>query len=118
MSPKVKICGIQSLKEALGCIEAGANAIGFLIGITHLAEDKMSADEYREVVKKLPPLVSKVMVTHLTCPHEIISLAGHTGVDTVQLHEDIPIESIAAVRQALPRLKLIKAVHIAGSVKD
>ena len=38
---KAKICGINSLSEMKIALDSGADAIGFLVGITHLAEDKI-----------------------------------------------------------------------------
>jgi phosphoribosylanthranilate isomerase len=115
---RVKVCGIQTLEEANMCVNAGADAVGFLVGIVHKAEDKVTPQQAHDIIQKLPPFVSKVMVTHFTEPLDIIELAHITKVDTIQIHEDISIKAISNIRNALPNIKLIKAVHISGTEED
>lgn len=116
MFVRTKICGIQTLDEANMCINAGAHAIGFLIGLTHKAEDKIIAGECRAIVSKLPPIVSTVMVTHLTLAVDIIPLVAESNVNTLQLHDDLPYKQILRIKTALPFLKIIKCVHVIDSL--
>lgn len=109
---KVKVCGIRNLDDALTALRSGADALGFLVGITHLAEDKICAQEAAQIIAKLPPFVSTVMVTHLTDRDEIVSTAKALGVTTVQIHDYIPPQDVAYVKANLPMCKIIKAVHI------
>lgn len=111
---RIKVCGIRNLSDALTCIAAGVDALGFLVGITHVAEDKIDPTEARKLIAQLPPFVNTVAVTHLTNPYEIREIVLTTGTDTVQLHADILPEHIAVLRQLLPQHKLIKCVHISG----
>ena len=62
-----KICGIQTLEEAQMAIEAGATTLGFLVGLTHKAEDKISAKKAAAIIAQLPKTIDTVMVTHLLC---------------------------------------------------
>lgn len=109
---KVKVCGIRNLCDALTALHSGADALGFLVGITHLAEDKISADDAAEIIAQLPPFISTVMVTHLTDRDEIVSVAKALGVTTVQIHDYIAPCDVAYVKSHLPMCKIIKAVHI------
>lgn len=113
--PKVKVCGIKSLKDALFCVASGADALGFLVGYRHKAGDEISVSTYRDIIEKLPPFTSKVLVTHLTDSIDIIPLIGEMLVDTVQLHDDLHTMHIKAIRVALPHIKIIKCVHARGS---
>ncbi len=114
----MKICGIRSEREAAMSVKAGADALGFLVGITHQAEDRITAERCRELILTLPPFVSRVMVTHLTDPAELEEKVKFTLADTLQLHEELPVKTIAALRERLPYLKIIKAVHVAGSREE
>ncbi len=109
---RTKICGIRNMSDAQTAIRAGANAVGFLVGITHLAEDKISKEDAREIISMLPPFVSTVMVTHLTDKKEIVELAKYLGVNTVQIHDYIPPVDVLFVKENLPFCKIIKAIHI------
>ncbi len=109
---RTKICGIRNMSDAQTAIRAGANALGFLVGITHLAEDKISKEDAREIISMLPPFVSTVMVTHLTDKKEIVELAKYLGVNTVQIHDYIPPVDVLFVKENLPFCKIIKAIHI------
>ena len=111
---KAKICGINSLSEMKIALDSGADAIGFLVGITHLAEDKIDIPIACELSKRVPPFVSSVAVTHLQTAMDIISLLKQLKVDTVQLHNDIDLTEIVKIRKALPYLKIIKSVSITG----
>jgi phosphoribosylanthranilate isomerase len=100
------------MSDAQTAIRAGANAVGFLVGITHLAEDKISKEDAKKIVAMLPPFVSSVMVTHLTNKKEIVELAKYLNVNTVQIHDYLPAEDVRFVKESLPFCKIIKAIHI------
>ncbi len=111
---KVKICGISSLEDAKVALNAGAHALGFLVGITHLAEDKISNEEAKFIIDSLPPLVSPVAVTHLTDVQKIIVLIKYLGVTTVQIHDYLEPIQLKDLRDNLPGVKIIKSVHVEG----
>lgn len=114
---RTKICGIRNLTDAQTAIRAGANALGFLVGITHLAEDKISNEDAKQIIAQLPPFVSSVMVTHLTDKEQIVALAKYLCVNTVQIHDYIPPEDVKFVKENLPFCKIIKAIHIIDQEK-
>ena len=109
---KVKICGITSWDEAKLCIDAGADALGFLVGITHLAEDQVTCDEALKIIRKVPSSVSTVAVTHLTDAAEVIDMCRYLGVTAVQIHNVMSVDNVRHVRKELPSIKIIKAFHV------
>lgn len=114
---RVKVCGIRNWEDASTAVEAGADAVGFLVGITHLAEDKIDSDSAKAVIQRLPPFVSSVLVTHLTNSDEILELANFLNVTTIQIHDYIPPEQVLYVKRQLPKCKIIKAVHVSGEAE-
>lgn len=113
-NPVIKVCGIQNIDEALGCVEAGANTIGMLLGITHTAEDKISSATGKGIVDALPAGIRTVMVTHLLDADEISDIAKEVGISAVQIHDDLGVLGIKKLRELLPGIELIKAIHVTG----
>ncbi len=114
MEPVIKVCGIQNIDEALGCVSAGANTIGMLVGLTHVAEDGITPEAAKNIVSALPSKVRTVMVTHLEDPEEIVHLTIFTGVSTIQLHADISVSDLKKLHTLVPSIAFIKAIHITG----
>ena len=110
---KVKICGINQAQFAQWANDAGCDYLGLLIGITHVAEDKITTEQAKDIIEKSNVDIKKfVMVTHLLDAEEIISILKELNISNVQLHDVIPIEEIKKIRQELPELYIIKAVHV------
>jgi len=57
---KVKICGITNIKDALMCVDAGADALGFVFYKD--SPRKVSILESERILKRLPPIVEKIAV--------------------------------------------------------
>ena len=109
---RVKICGIRRVEDADAAIEAGADALGFLVGQVHASPDFIKPELARSIVRSLPPFASTVLVTHLPNPADIIRLAVATECSTIQLHGDTDFRGAAQIREKLPYAKLIKALHV------
>jgi phosphoribosylanthranilate isomerase len=111
---RTKICGIRSETDLATAIDAGANAVGFLVGLTHWSEDKLDPVDARRLIRIVPPLVQAVMVTHLASPQDIVDLAAFLYVSTIQLHGEMDIDAICGVRSLAPGANLIRVVHVSG----
>lgn len=109
---RVKICGIRDCNDAETAVRAGVDAVGFIVGTTGIAEDKIDVDSARTIIESLPLFVSRVLVTHLTDETQIADLAVSLRVDTVQIQDFVPPESVVRIRRQLPSCMLIKTVHV------
>ena len=83
--PKVKICGITCLDDALFCCEAGADALGF--NFTPEAKTRnryIDPDDALRIIEQLPAMVMSVAI----CVNEPLTLVTDylSFVDRVQLH--------------------------------
>jgi len=58
--PKIKICGITNLEDALAAVEAGADALGF--NFYRESPRFVNSDVVRRIVAQLPPFVTAVGV--------------------------------------------------------
>jgi len=115
---RAKICGINTWDNAKIALDCGADALGFLVGITHLAEDKIEVEDAKKIIDKLPPFVSTVAVTHLQDTSKIIEMCKYLQVTTLQIHDYISPEAVAVCRAGLPGVKIIKAVHVVDGDKS
>lgn len=112
---KVKFCGISSVAEAEMAISLNAEYLGFLVGITHLAEDKLTNYEAKKIIDNVDFKTSKpVAVTHLVNAKEVISLLKELNLEVVQLHNSILPEEVLKIKEAIPECYIIKAVHVDG----
>ena len=110
---RVKICGVKDENELEIAVNAGADAIGFLVGQRYPSQDFILPEKAARLAALLPPFVSPVLVTHLTDPGEILELIQKTGIFTIQLHGPSTPEQLGALRECLgPGAKLIMAIHI------
>lgn len=110
---RVKICGIKNETELEIAINAGADAVGFLVGQRFPSPDFILPDKAARLAALLPPFITPVLVTHLTEPEEIAGLVERTGVVTVQLHGGSSVEQVQTLRRYFDSAaKLILAVHV------
>src|SRR3989344_7135671 len=98
---KVKICGITNEEDALKAAILGADYLGFLVEID-FSEDKVSREEAKAIIKKLPLEVSPVFVTYSQKSRPIIGIAKEINPVVIQLHNDITLEEIGKIREELP----------------
>lgn len=118
---RVKICGIRSAADLSIAVASGADAVGFISGVTHRSEDALTPERAADLVAATPPYVSTVLVTHLETAEEIVWLAESLGVDTVQVHGLVSSQTLREVFSlSHGRRRITRAVHVTGeeSVKD
>ncbi|MEA2037589.1 MAG: phosphoribosylanthranilate isomerase [Nanoarchaeota archaeon] len=108
---KVKICGITNEEDALKASMSGADYLGFLVEIG-FSEDKLTRQEAKDLIKKLPLEVESVFVTYLQKAEPIIEIAKEINPSIIQLHNDIELEEIGKIRKALPKVKITKTISV------
>lgn len=114
MPVRSKLCGIRSPRDLEVAVAAGADAVGFICGVTHKSEDALSEDAARDLANRTPPYVSTVLVTHLEDSSEILDLAAFIGVDTIQVHGLVDVDTVGAVFDNSGGRRITKAIHVTG----
>lgn len=114
MRPRVKICGVKRVEDALLAHAYGADAIGVLVGQAHASSDFLSPEHAAEIVRALPPFCSSVLVTHVADAEGVSSLLSAVAASCVQLHGESTVEDIRRLRKLFPALKIIKSIHVTG----
>lgn len=115
---RVKICGIKNETELETAVNAGADAVGFLVGQRYPSQDFILPEKAARLTALLPPFVTPVLVTHLTDPMEIMEIIEKTGITTIQLHGGCTPEQLSAFRGYVGNaVKLIMVLH-ADALRD
>jgi len=108
---KVKICGVRTVEDAMKCVSCGADAVGMLLAPS---PRRITIEQASEIVASLPPFVTPVIVMMPSEADEAAEAALKIRPGAIQLQGEEPPEMLIKIKQAMPGLKLIKAVHIGG----
>jgi phosphoribosylanthranilate isomerase len=108
---RVKICGIQSLEDALACVAAGADAIGMLVDVK-ISPRCISVAKAKTIVAGLPPFVTPVIVMMPSSADEVAGAGRLIRPGAIQLHGDESPEMLRQIKSMLPWARLIKTIHV------
>jgi phosphoribosylanthranilate isomerase len=82
----VKICGITSLEDALACVDAGADAIGF--NFWPQSKRYITVTEAAKIAKRVPPNTRTVGVFVNPSEADVDRAFASGAIDLAQLHGD------------------------------
>ncbi len=112
--PKVKICGITRIEDALAAITLGADALGFVF--YKPSPRFITIDQATAIIKQLPPFVTSVGLFVNTSIDEITDIVHQTNIDCIQLHGDESPQFCIKVQELLTR-PVIKAIRVTDEGK-
>ena len=107
MPVKIQICGITKAADAVAAVDAGAHAVGFMF--FEGSRRNISYDAAREIIRELPPFVSKVGVFVNASRDDVKRAIEQIGIDTLQFHGEEPPEACRGFG-----LKTVKAFRVQG----
>ncbi len=92
----VKICGITNVEDALGSVDAGADALGF--NFYPLSPRYITPQAAKKIIQELPKAILTVGVfVNERSPGLVEKAADEAGVKAVQLHGEESAEYCAAL---------------------
>jgi len=105
---RIKICGITNLDDARLCVEAGADALGFIFvpGTPRCVAPETAA----LIIAALPPFVTPVGVFWAHAPGQVKAVVEECRLGALQFHGDEAPEDLLE-----HRLPVIKTLKVAGS---
>ncbi len=106
MKPKVKICGITNMDDALHSVWCDADILGFVF--FKQSKRYIEPQKAKEIIEILPPFVFKVGLFVNENISKVKKIAKYCKLDFVQLHGD---ENIGYLNK-LKDLRLIKAIRL------
>ncbi|HCL56165.1 MAG TPA: N-(5'-phosphoribosyl)anthranilate isomerase [Spirochaetia bacterium] len=86
MMPKVKICGITNLEDALLSASLGADALGFIF--YSQSPRSVLPEKAKEIIEKLPPFILKVGVFVEESLETILRMKELCFLDRIQIHSE------------------------------
>ncbi|HET9923227.1 MAG TPA: phosphoribosylanthranilate isomerase [Methylomirabilota bacterium] len=106
---KIKICGVTNLEDARLCVEAGADALGFIF--VERTPRYVAPDAAARIIAGLPPFVTPVGVFWDHAPGHVKAVAEQCGLGALQFHGDETPEDLQEYR--LPVIKTLKVAAAA-----
>lgn len=108
MTVRVKICGITRKEDLDAAAAAGADAVGFVVGVVSSPRN-LSLTEAERLIKQVPLFVKSVLVT---VPRSIDDFAVYEKLnpDAIQIHGE-KLHAVESVRLKLPKTQLIGGVN-------
>jgi phosphoribosylanthranilate isomerase len=108
---RTSVCANQSTADVAACVAGGVDAVGVLVQVSHRAEDAVSLDKARTILRRVPPFVGRYAVTHATQLSDLLTLA-ELPIDTIQLHGAVDLSTATQLRALRPDIRLLRAVHV------
>jgi phosphoribosylanthranilate isomerase len=105
---RVKICGITRKEDLDAAAAAGADAVGFVVGVASSPRN-ITLEKAEKLIRQVPPFVKNVLVT---VPRSIdeFEKCEKLNSDAIQIHGE-KLHAAASVRLKVPNTLLIGAVN-------
>ena len=113
MQTRVKICCIASEEEARLAVSFGAAALG-LVAAMPSGPGPIADDLIRQIAASVPPPIATFLLTCETRAEAIVAHHRRTLTSTLQLVDAPEAGAIAAIREALPAVKIVQVIHVCG----
>lgn len=108
LGPKIKICGITNIEDAIKAVELGADLLGF--NFYPKSPRYIEPQEAEKIIRKLPAFIHTAGVFVNAEAESIRKTAGDLMLDWVQLHGDESPEFCESLSNM--SAQIIKAVRV------
>jgi phosphoribosylanthranilate isomerase len=107
---RVKVCGITSERDLRVACEAGADAVGFVVGAPY-SPRSLSVEEAGRLIRLVPLFVESVLVAAPGSLEEAVSLYRRLKPGVFQIHGTLEGQSL---RERLPDAVLVRALAVSS----
>jgi len=105
---RVKVCGITNREDLKAAVDAGADALGFVVDVP-ASPRSISLDRARDLVDATPPFVQSVLVSVFDTVNQLETLCSCLAPDAVQVAGTLARD---AVCKQFRGIRLIQAVAV------
>jgi phosphoribosylanthranilate isomerase len=109
-SVKVKICGITNKSDLKSAIEAGTDAVGFVVEVKTSSRN-ISIEKAKKLINSVPIFVNSVVVTATNDHEKIRDICKKLYPHTIQIHGNVNLSSLLSLKRELPNMTYIKAIR-------
>jgi len=113
MTVRIKICCIASIDEAGLAIDAGASALG-LVSTMPSGPGVIPWERIAEIAAAVPPPIATFLLTCSQDAEEIVEQQRRCGTSVIQICDRLERGTYADIRRALPGIRLVQVIHVAG----
>jgi len=107
---RVKICGITREEDLAVAVAAGADAVGFLVGVPSSPRN-LTLERAKRLLKKVPVFVDSVVVTVPDSIDSLFKIYDLLMPTAIQIHGEKPFEA-SVIREKIRDVRLIKTVYV------
>ncbi len=106
---RVKICGITREEDLAVAVAAGADAVGFLVGVPSSPRN-LTLERAERLLKQVPVFVDSVVVTVPDSIDSLVKIYDRLRPTAIQIHGEKPFEA-SVIRNKIRDVHLIKTVY-------
>jgi len=108
-----KICGITRREDLATVAAAGADAVGFVVGVASSPRN-LTMEKAKKIMEQAPVSIDKVVVTVPNSIDFLVKIYRELKPDAIQIHGE-SLSKATAIRERLYDVQLIKAIHAKSS---
>ncbi len=108
---RVKICGITNKNDLEAAVDAGADALGFVVEVPD-SPRSVSRERARDLIEATPPFVQRVIVSVFHTFDRLETLCSYLAPDAVQLANTLPRDDLTYTR--VGGIRVIRTIVVNG----
>jgi phosphoribosylanthranilate isomerase len=109
-SVRVKICGITREEDLAVAVAAGADAVGFLVGVPSSPRN-LALERAERLLRKVPIFVDSVVVTAPQSIDGLAEICEKLKPNAIQIHGKKNFEA-SEIRERMKDARLIKTIYV------
>jgi phosphoribosylanthranilate isomerase len=109
-SVRVKICGITREEDLAFAVAAGADAVGFLVGVPSSPRN-LTLEKAKTLLQQVPIFVDNVVVTAPQSIDELAEICEKLKPKAIQIHGKKTFDA-SEIREKIKNVHLIKTIYV------